>query len=69
MKRLEKEIDALEVKQAELTAELEKQETYAQPGRAMMVNRELMAAVDDLANLTARWEAAATRLAEMELVE
>jgi len=35
----------------------------------MVVNRELVAAVDDLEKLTAQWEAAATRLAELELVE
>ena len=39
--KLEKEIQELEAKQTELTAELEKPETYEKPGRAQEINREL----------------------------
>jgi len=60
--RLEKEIATLEAKQTELTAELEKAETYEKPGRAMEINRELTAVLHSLAETTAQWEAAATRL-------
>jgi ATP-binding cassette subfamily F protein 3 len=66
--RLEKEICALEQRQIELTAELEKPETYQQPGRAMEVNRELLALRQDLAELTPQWESAATTLAGLDLV-
>ena len=65
--RLETEIAELEARQTELTAELEKPETYDQSGRAMAVNRELQDALQRLARLTPEWEAAATRLAELEL--
>lgn len=65
---LEKQIHALEARQTELTAELEKPETY-EGGRAMQVNRELMHVVDDLAARTAEWEQAATRLAEFDRSE
>ena len=49
--RLEKEIQELEARQAELVAELEKPETYEQPGRAQAINRELMEAQHRLAEL------------------
>jgi ATP-binding cassette subfamily F protein 3 len=64
--RLEKEINTLEQRQSELAAELEKPETYQQAGRAMEVNRELLAIREELAELTPRWEAAATALAEID---
>jgi len=64
--RLEKEVASLEAKQIELTAELEKPETYEQPGRAMEVNRELSHVHDSLARATAQWEAAATSLGTVE---
>jgi ATP-binding cassette subfamily F protein 3 len=60
--RLEKEIAELEKKQVELTAELEKPETYEKPGRAMEINRELMHAQERLAEVTPEWEAAASKL-------
>ena len=59
---LEKEIGELETKQVALTAELEKPETYQQPGRAMEINRELLHAQERLAELTPAWEAAAGKL-------
>src|SRR5438552_7255078 len=61
--RLEKDIADLESRQAELTAELEKPETYEKPGAAMQINRELSAVLENLAGLTAEWEKAASRLA------
>ena len=64
--KLEKEIAELEKKQTELTAELEKPETYEAPGRAMQINRELVEAQDRLEELTPKWEAAATELARFE---
>jgi ATP-binding cassette subfamily F protein 3 len=65
---LERAIHELETRQAELTAELEKPETYNPGGRAMEVNRELMSVLDSLHEHTAKWEAAASKLAEMESV-
>ncbi len=62
---LEKEIAELETQQKELTAELEKPETYAD-GRAMQINRELLHVHDRLPEVTAEWEAAAMELAKFE---
>ena len=53
-------------KQAELTAELEKPETYQQPGRAMEINRELIHVQERLAELTPEWETAASKLETIE---
>ena len=64
--QLEKKIQELESHQAELVAELEKQETYERPGRAQEINRELLVAQQQLAELNPEWEEAATRLAGME---
>jgi ATP-binding cassette subfamily F protein 3 len=63
--KLEAEIAGLETRQKELTAELEKPETYA-GGRAVQVNRELMGVHDRLAEATAEWENAGSELAEYE---
>jgi ATP-binding cassette, subfamily F, member 3 len=63
---LEKEIETLEEKQTGLTAELEKPETYQQPGRAMEINRELIYVQERMAELTPEWEAAALKLGTME---
>lgn len=63
---LEKEISTLEKKQAELAAELEKPETYQQPGRAMEINRDLIYTQERLAELTPEWEAAATKLEDIK---
>ncbi len=68
VRTLEKQIQELEAKQGELAAELEKPESYA-GGRAMQINRELMAVVDDLAAKTAEWETAAVKLEELETPE
>jgi ATP-binding cassette subfamily F protein 3 len=63
---LEKEIAELEVREKELTAELEKPETYATGGRATQINRELMEVHDRLAGANTEWETAGTELAEFE---
>ena len=63
---LEKEITELELREKELTAELEKPETYATGGRAVQINRELMEVHDRLPEATAKWESAGTELAQFE---
>ncbi len=63
---LEKEIGGLETREQELTAELEKPETYATGGRAMVINRELMEVHHRLAKANAEWETAGTELAQFE---
>lgn len=67
--RLETEISALEVRQAELTVELERPETYAESGRAVEVNREIQETLATIHRLTAEWEAAATELSEREATQ
>jgi ATP-binding cassette subfamily F protein 3 len=64
---LEKEIAELETREKELTAELEKPETYATGGRAVQVNRELMEVHDRLAGANAEWEKAGTELSQFEV--
>lgn len=63
---LELAVAALESRQADLAAELEKPETYSTSGRAMTVNTEVKAVAEELAAKTAEWEAAASKLAELE---
>jgi ATP-binding cassette subfamily F protein 3 len=63
---LEKEIAGLESREKELTAELEKPETYATGGRAAQINRELMEVHDRLAGANAEWESAGMELAQFE---
>jgi ATP-binding cassette subfamily F protein 3 len=64
--KLEKEIQELEAKQVELTAELEKPETYEKPGRAQEINRELAHVQERLSQVTPEWEAAESKLATIE---
>ncbi|MEY2881407.1 MAG: hypothetical protein RLZZ15_3787 [Verrucomicrobiota bacterium] len=64
--QLEKKVVELEAKQAEITAELEAPETYADKGKFHHLNRELSTIVDQIATATGEWEKAATKLAEME---
>ncbi|HMP82202.1 MAG TPA: ABC transporter ATP-binding protein, partial [Verrucomicrobiota bacterium] len=59
---LEKEIAELETREKQLTAELEKPETYATPGEANRINRQLLEIHDRLPEATAQWEAAAADL-------
>jgi ATP-binding cassette subfamily F protein 3 len=63
---LEKEIAELETREQELTAELEKPETYVTGGRATHINRELMHVHKRLAEANVEWEKAGTELAEFE---
>ncbi len=56
--RLEREIEALETRQAALTAELEDPATYAVPGKPQALNRELTDAAARLARLYGEWEQA-----------
>ena len=63
MRRLEKEIQELEARQAEIVAELESPDTYEKPGRAQAINRELADVQHRLAALNPDWEREATRLA------
>lgn len=63
---LEKEIATLEAEQTRLAAELESPATYAAPGLAMKINRELLTVHDRLPEATAEWEAAATELSALE---
>ncbi|OAM89188.1 ABC-F family ATP-binding cassette domain-containing protein [Termitidicoccus mucosus] len=62
--RLERDVTEIEKRQAELTAALEAPETYADHGKALALNRELTAVVDQLQAATEAWEEAATRLTE-----
>jgi ATP-binding cassette, subfamily F, member 3 len=64
--KLEKEIQELEAKQTELTAELENPETYNKPGRAQEINRELAHVQERLAKATPEWEAAESKLATIQ---
>jgi len=64
--KLEEQVATLEAKQNELTAALEAPETYAQPGQAQHLNRELTAIVNQLTAATTAWEEAATRLAALQ---
>jgi ATP-binding cassette subfamily F protein 3 len=56
---LEQQIVSLEGRQKELTAELEKPDTYNAGGAVMQLNRELLAVTEDLARVTEEWEGAA----------
>jgi len=66
VKQLETEIADLEARQGELTAELEKPETYEKAGAAMQINRELTDAIERLKGLTVEWERAAAKLSEAD---
>ncbi len=63
----ETEIATLEDRQAELTALLEQPDTYADSRRMVDINLELKDVLARLERLTPEWEAAATKLAELEL--
>ena len=56
---LEQQILSLEGRQKELTAELEKPDTYNAGGAVMQLNRELQTVTEDLARATEEWEGAA----------
>jgi len=64
---LEARIATLEARQVQLTAEMEKPETYTRPGRSQELQQQLRAVGHDLHKTTTDWEAAATKLAELEV--
>jgi len=66
VRRLEEEIGALERQQAALTVELSDPATYQSSGRVVTINLELAAIRERLPPLTAEWEAAATKLMEID---
>ncbi|HEY0368143.1 MAG TPA: ABC-F family ATP-binding cassette domain-containing protein, partial [Chthoniobacterales bacterium] len=59
VREIEMHILSLEGRQRELTAELEKPETYDAGGAAMELNRELLSVSNELARATQEWEALA----------
>ncbi len=63
---LEQMIGELETREKELTAELEKPETYAAGGRAVQVNCELMEVHDRLAEANSEWEKAGIEMTQFE---
>ena len=63
---LERAIADLEARQTEITAALEAPETYAQPGRAQALNRELGGVVARLQAAAGDWETSAAQLERME---
>ena len=63
---LEKKIQKLEERQAQITLELEKPEIYQAGGKAMDLNREFRHNADQIAELTPKWEAAAAKLETSE---
>ena len=64
--QLEAHVAALEARQNEIANELENPATYTTPGRALTLNQDMRGVVEDLEKATADWEAAATRLEQME---
>ena len=66
VKKLEFRIQELEKRQHELVSALEDQGTYSDPAKALALNRELSAVVDDLEKANAEWETAATRAQELQ---
>ena len=61
-----KQIAELETRQVELTAQLEKPETYEKNGAAVQINRELTDVIEKLEQLTTTWEQAASKLAGLD---
>jgi ATP-binding cassette subfamily F protein 3 len=59
---LEMQILILEGRQKELAAALEDPAAYEPGGRAMELNRELSAVIEDLARINAQWESAAAEV-------
>ena len=57
---LEREIATLEGRQQRLSAELEEESTYQQPGRPFELNRELTSVTDLLVRLNREWESIAS---------
>ncbi len=59
---LEMQLATLEGRQKEITAELEKPETYAAGGAAMQLNRDLTLVSDEIERITAEWEKLAGKI-------
>ena len=59
---LEMQLASLEGRQKQLTADLEKPETYAAGGAAMQLNRDLMHVADEIERITAEWESVAQKI-------
>ncbi len=59
-------IASAEKRQQDLTAELERPETYSKSGRVKEINQALRTVTEEIARLNTNWETAATRLAELE---
>ena len=62
VRELEREISRLEARQRAITAEMEEEATYQQPGKPMELNRELTAVSELLARTTHEWESTAEQL-------
>jgi ATP-binding cassette subfamily F protein 3 len=60
--RLETEIQQLEARQKELTADLENPASYQKPGAAQQLNRDWLEIADRLKRLGQQWEQAALKL-------
>lgn len=60
--RLEKQIQDLEKRQAEISVDLEKPETYQAGGKAMELNREFRDNAGEIEELTAKWTEEASKL-------
>ena len=65
VKKLEFRIQVLEKRQHELVTALEDQATYADAAKALSLNRELSAVVDELEKINSEWELAAVKLQEI----
>jgi len=67
VERLENRIAELEATpEPKITAALEDPDTYKQPGAAASLNLEFRELAAELKTLTAQWEHAATKLAELD---
>ncbi|MFN0125933.1 MAG: ABC-F family ATP-binding cassette domain-containing protein [Verrucomicrobiales bacterium] len=67
--RIEAAVAAAERHLKELTEELERPETYADGGRAIRLNREVMGAQEVIGRLTEEWDMAVARVAAVGLGE
>ncbi|MFO1461754.1 MAG: ABC-F family ATP-binding cassette domain-containing protein [Verrucomicrobiota bacterium] len=63
---IEADIARLEERQAALTEELQRPETYTEPGRAVALNTEMRQIATEIGAKTTAWEAAAGRLEYLE---
>jgi ATP-binding cassette subfamily F protein 3 len=66
--RLETEIQQLEARQKELTADLENPASYEKPGAALQLNRDWLEIADRLKLLGQQWEQAALKLEAVKSV-